>query len=119
MKTVCSHFHFRWAFQNKLHNCAKDVALHCHKNESRSIKKNIQRSFAQHRAYKEQKYCDGVNFRLSFPLLKHNQCERSYVAVKEKCESSYVATYKGNKVDETLCGYVSTAANQYISSLGF
>ena len=62
---------------------------------------------------KREKYCDGVNLPLSFPLLKNNQCERSYVAMKETCESSYVATYKGNKVNETLCGYVSTVANIY------
>ena len=91
---------------NKLHNCAKDIALHCHKNDS-DMKKNIERSFAQKNyiTYQEKKYCDGINFRISYPpgVLKGNQCERNYIAAKVKCEGSYIATYKENKADKSLC----------------
>lgn len=96
-------FNLRWALLNKLDNCAKTIALHCFQNESRSVKKNIERSFTRNRPYQERKYCDGVNFQLSYPRMKHNQCEGNYIAVKGKCEASYVATYKDNKVSKTLC----------------
>jgi len=90
-------------FDNKLHSCAKRIALHCHKNESNYAKKKLERSFARSRAYQERKFCDGINFQLSFPPLMRHQCAEEFFAAKRKCEGNYVNTYIENKADETLC----------------
>ncbi|KAL9960730.1 hypothetical protein ACROYT_G034221, partial [Oculina patagonica] len=93
----------RSVFTKKLHNCAKEIVLHCHRNESDYVKQNIERSFARNRPFQERKFCDGVNFHLSYPSLKRNQCQQNFVSEKHKCEESYAKTYKENKADESLC----------------
>ena len=90
-------------FNKKLHSCAKEYALFCHKNESKYVKQNIERSFARNRAFQQSKFCDGVHFQLSYPSLKRNKCKDTYFLEKQKCERDYVMSYKENKTDKSLC----------------
>ena len=90
-------------FTKKLHNCAKEIALYCHKNESEYVKQNIEKSFARNRPFQERRFCAGVNFGLSYPSFKGNQCKQKFYLEKHKCEESYVTTYKANKADKSLC----------------
>jgi len=93
----------RAVFTTKLHNCAKEMALHCSKNESSYVKQSIERSFARKRAFQQLKFCDGINFQLSYPSLKDNNCKETFLLEKHKCEKDYVKSYKTNKADKTLC----------------
>ena len=90
---------------NKYYFCIKNIALEdCHKNATSFERRNLKRLFLSSRAYDEQKFCDGINFQLSYPRnLQEHDCETDYVEVKEACESSYVETYLKNKSDESLC----------------
>ena len=90
-------------YTKKLHNCAKEIVLHCHKNESNYVKQNIERSFARNRAFQQLKFCDGIHFELSYPSLKHNECKGTFLLEKHKCEKDYVMKYKANKADKSLC----------------
>ena len=91
-------------FTKKLHNCAKEIALHCHKNESKNVKQNIERSFARDRAFQKSKFCDGINFHLSYPAaLEHDKCKEIFLTAKQKCEKDYVMSYQANKADKSLC----------------
>ncbi|KAJ7388855.1 hypothetical protein OS493_035193 [Desmophyllum pertusum] len=101
----------RWVFTHKLHNCAKDITLHCHKNDSNYVKQNIEKSFDRNRPFQERKFCDGIYFQLSYPSPKRNQCKKDYFLAKHKCEESYIATYKKNKADVTLCRKYAQAKN--------
>jgi len=93
----------RSVFTKKLHNCAKGFVLHCHKNESKYVKQNIERSFARNRAFQQRKYCHGMNFQLSYPSLKRNKCKDTYLLEKQKCEEDYVMSYRANKAGKSLC----------------
>ena len=90
---------------NKYYFCTKNIAfVDCHKNATKFEKRNLKRLFLSSRAYDEQKFCNGINFQLSYPRkLQQHHCEKDYVEVKEACESSYVETYLKNKSDESLC----------------
>ncbi|XP_068714113.1 uncharacterized protein [Montipora foliosa] len=94
----------RRAFFNKFYFCSKNIAIDCFKNVSSYDMRNIKRRFISSRSRDEQMFCDGINFKLSYPRqLRDNQCEKNYVQAKETCESSYIATYKENKADKSLC----------------
>ena len=90
---------------NKYYFCTKNIAFaDCYKNATSLERRNLKRLFLSSRAYDEQKFCDGINFQLSYPRnLQEHDCEKNYVEAKEACESSYVATYLKNKSDESLC----------------
>ena len=90
---------------SKYYFCIKNIAFaDCHKNATNLERRNLERLFLISRAYDEQKFCDGINFQLSYPRkLKQHDCEKNYVEVKEACESSYVETYLKKKSDESLC----------------
>lgn len=97
--------HCRWAFMNKYYFCIKNIAFEdCHKNATNVERRNLERAFLISRASDEQKFCDGIDFKLSYPRnLRQNDCEKNYVEVKQACESSYVETYLKNKSDKSLC----------------
>ena len=90
---------------NKYYFCIKNIAFDdCHKNATKLERRNLERLFLISRASDEQKFCDGIDFQLSYPRnLQQNDCEKNYVEVKQACESSYVETYLKNKSDESLC----------------
>ena len=90
---------------NKYYFCIKNIAFEdCHKNATKLERRNLERLFLISRASDEQKFCDGIDFQLSYPRnLRQNDCEKNYVEVKQACESSYVETYLKNKSDESLC----------------
>ncbi|KAK2550600.1 hypothetical protein P5673_028650, partial [Acropora cervicornis] len=94
-----------WAFMNKYYFCIKNIAFEdCHKNATNVERRNLERAFLISRASDEQKFCDGIDFKLSYPRnLRQNDCEKNYVEVKQACESSYVETYLKNKSDKSLC----------------
>ena len=86
--------------------CKKNIAFaDCHKNATSLERETLQRLFLKSRAYEEQKFCDGINFQLSYPktIQLERDCEKDYAEVKRACESSYVATYLKDKSDESLC----------------
>ena len=93
-------------FKKKLHSCAKNIALHCHKNETSYRKQSIERSFKSSRPIQERRYCNGMYVQFPHPPLKPGQCEESYFEERHKCEESFVAVYKKNKGDKSLCRYV-------------
>ena len=98
---------------DKINKCAKNVALHCHKNESKYDRRNVERSFNSRsfRAYQEQVYCNGMNLQVPLPpSLKRHQCSKNFLAEKGRCEDNYVKTYRENKADKSLCRYVSFVA---------
>ncbi|XP_074609855.1 uncharacterized protein LOC141864024 isoform X2 [Acropora palmata] len=103
--------HCRWAFMNKYYFCTKNIAFEdCHKNATNVERRNLERAFLISRASDEQKFCDGIDFKLSYPRnLRQNDCEKNYVEVKQACESSYVETYLKNKSDKSLCGKYAEA----------
>ena len=81
------------------------MALHCHKNESKYDRRKVEQSFASrgYRAYQEQDYCNGINIEIPLPpYLKLNQCSKTFVTEKERCEDNYVKTYRENKTDKNL-----------------
>lgn len=90
---------------NKYYFCIKNIAFEdCHKNATNVERRNLERAFLISRASDEQKFCDGIDFKLSYPRnLRQNDCEKNYVEVKQACESSYVETYLKNKSDKSLC----------------
>jgi len=68
------------------------------------VKQNIEGSFARNREFQVRKYCDGINFQLSYPpSLKQNSCKGTFLLKKYKCEEDYVMSYKSNKADKSLC----------------
>ncbi|XP_068713377.1 uncharacterized protein [Montipora foliosa] len=94
----------RRTFFNKYYLCSKNIAFECFKNVSSYDMRNIKRWFTSSRSHDEQMFCDGINLKLSYPRrLRYNHCEKNYVQAKETCESSYIATYKENKADKSLC----------------
>ena len=98
---------------DKINKCAKNVALHCHKNESKYDRRNVERSFNSRnfRAYQEQVYCNGMNLQVPLPpSLRRHQCSKNFLAEKGRCEDNYVKTYRENKGDKSLCRYVSFVA---------
>ncbi|CAH3016925.1 unnamed protein product, partial [Porites evermanni] len=100
-KTSC-----RRAYMDKINKCAKNLALHCHKNESKYDRRNVERSFNSRsfRAYQEQVYCNGMNLQVPLPpSLRRHQCSKNFLAEKGRCEDNYVKTYRENKADKTLC----------------
>ena len=107
--TFSGVFPFRRVYMDKINKCAKNVALHCHKNESKYDRRNVERSFNSRsfRAYQEQVYCNGMNLQVPLPpSLKRHQCSKNFLAEKGRCEDNYVKTYRENKADKTLCRYV-------------
>jgi len=102
--------HCRWAFMNKYYFCKKNIAfVDCHKDATKFERRNLKRLLLSTRAYEEQKFCNGINFKLSYPRKIQQHCEKAYVGAKEACESNYVATYLKNKSDESLCGEYADA----------
>ena len=100
---------------NKYYFCTKNIAFaDCHKNATKFEMRNLKRIFLSTRAYDEQKFCNGINFHLTYPRnLQQYHCEKDYVEVKKACESSYVATYLKNKSDESLCRCVLKSVGSF------
>lgn len=98
----------------KYYFCTKNIAfVDCHKDATKFERRNLQRLFLSTRAYEEQKFCNGINFKLSYPRKIQQHCEKAYVGVKEACESNYVATYLKNKSDESLCRCVLKSCGSF------
>nr|XP_058957702.1 uncharacterized protein LOC131784887 isoform X2 [Pocillopora verrucosa] len=94
----------RSVFMEKLHNCAKKVALHCHRNDTSYNKKRIEAGFKRSRSFQQRRYCEGTQVQFPYPAVKHDQCGESYLEQRKKCAESFVATYVANKADKSLCG---------------
>ena len=90
----------------KLHNCAKKVALHCHRNDTSYNKKRIETGFKRSRYFQQRRYCEGTQVQFPYPAVKHDQCVGSYLEQKNKCAQRFVATYVKNKADKSLCRWV-------------
>ena len=88
----------------KLHNCAKKVALHCHRNDTSYNKKRIEAGFKRSRSFQQRRYCEGNQVQFPYPAVKQDQCGESYLEQRKKCAESFVATYVANKADKSLCG---------------
>ncbi|XP_073229320.1 uncharacterized protein [Porites lutea] len=106
-KTSC-----RRVYMDKINKCAKNVALHCHKNESKYDRRNVERSFNSRgfRDYQEQVYCNGMNLQVPLPpSLRRHQCSKNFLAEKGRCQDNYVKTYRENKADKSLCSKYAEA----------
>ena len=99
---------------NKYYFCKKNIAfVDCHKDATKFERRNLKRLLLSTRAYEEQKFCNGINFKLSYPRKIQQHCEKAYVGAKEACESNYVATYLKNKSDESLCRCVLKSCGSF------
>lgn len=101
----------------KLHNCAKKVALHCHRNDTSYNKKRIETGFKRSRSFQQRRYCEGTQVQFPYPAVKHDQCGESYLEQRKKCAESFVATYVANKADKSLCGWVRQSPRDFSALL--
>ncbi|XP_022783980.1 uncharacterized protein LOC111324635 isoform X3 [Stylophora pistillata] len=96
-------------FRKRLHNCAKNVALHCHKNDTSYNKKRIETGFKKMRSFNQRRYCDGFQFQFPYPAVKSGQCTDSYFEHRKKCSYQFVEAYIKKKTEKSLCGQYAEA----------